>query len=229
MRGGWLAAVALTVTIGGAVATAEAETALPRTHIAMFDSVANMVASELLPAGAIPSGRSVEMTTPLPGDTLTLFEQRVVQRLRNDGITVRVAPATTAPVIDPVTGEERAAAAAPATENVVRLGLRIESRSIFFVKRIGKFPFGIKGYERLVSLQAQARLEDAASGNVLWAKTSARSASDVLAARDIDAAASGTGMFRPSVPRGSAFGFLEPLIVTGVVAGLVILFYSNRT
>lgn len=101
MRGAWLAAVVLTVATGGAVAPVEAETSLPRTHIAMFDSVASMVASELLPVGAIPAGRSVEITTPVPGDTLTLFEQRVVQRLRNDGVTVRVGPATTAPAVDP--------------------------------------------------------------------------------------------------------------------------------
>ncbi len=229
MRGAWLAAVVLTVATGGAVAPVEAETSLPRTHIAMFDSVASMVASELLPVGAIPAGRSVEITTPVPGDTLTLFEQRVVQRLRNDGVTVRVGPATTAPAVDPVTGEPRVETAAPVTESVVRLGLRVESRSVLFVRRIGKFPFGTRGYERLVSLQAQARLVDAANGNVLWAKTAARSASDVLGAHDLDTAASGTGMFRPAVPRGTAFGFLEPLIVTGVVAGLVILFYSNRT
>ena len=229
MRGAWLAAVVVTVAMGGAVAPVEAGSSLPRTHIAMFDSVASMVASELVPAGAIPGGRSVEITTPIPGDTLTLFEQRVVQRLRSDGVTVRVGPAPTAPAVDPVTGEARAEITAPVTENVVRLGLRVESRSVLFVRRLGKFPFGTKGYERLVSLQAQARLVDAASGNVLWARTSARSASDVLAARDLDTAASGTGMFRPAVPRGTAFGFLEPLIVTGVVAGLVILFYSNRT
>jgi len=229
VRGAWLAAVVVTVAMGGAVAPVEAGSSLPRTHIAMFDSVASMVASELVPAGAIPGGRSVEITTPIPGDTLTLFEQRVVQRLRSDGVTVRVGPAPTAPAVDPVTGEARAEITAPVTENVVRLGLRVESRSVLFVRRLGKFPFGTKGYERLVSLQAQARLVDAASGNVLWARTSARSASDVLAARDLDTAASGTGMFRPAVPRGTAFGFLEPLIVTGVVAGLVILFYSNRT
>ena len=229
MRGAWLTAVALTAVIGGVVGPVEAETLLPRTHIAMFDSVASMVASELLPAGAIPSDHTVEISTPVPGDTLTLFEQRVVQSLRNGGVTVRVTPGTAAPVIDPAPGEARAETPAPSADRVVRLGLRVESRSVIFVKRLGKFPFGTKGYERLVSLQAQARLVDAASGNVLWAKTSARRASDVLSARDLDAAASGTGMFRPAVPRGTAFGFLEPLIVTGVVAGLVILFYSNRT
>ncbi len=229
MRGARLAAAFLVVTVGYFAAPAEAAEALPRTHMAAFDSVAAQVAAELVPSGAIPAGRSVEITAPLPGDTLSLFEQRLVQRLRADGVTVRMAAAPGAPVIDPVTGEARVEAPATPADGTVRLAVRVESRSVIFVRRIGKFPFGTKGYERLVTLQAQARLVDAANGNVLWAKTAARNATDVLRARDLDTAASGTGMFRPTVPRGTRFGFLEPLIVSGIVAGLVILFYSNRT
>ncbi len=229
MRGARLAAAFLIAAVGHFAAPAEAAEPLPRTHMAAFDSVAAQVAAELVPSGAIPSGRTVEITAPLPGDTLSLFEQRIVQRLRADGVTVRMAAAPAAPVIDPVTGEARVEAPAAPAEGTVRLGVRVESRSVIFVRRIGKFPFGTKGYERLVTLQAQARLVDAASGNVLWAKTAARNATDVLRARDLDPAASGTGMFRPAVPQGTRFGFLEPLIVSGVVAGLVILFYSNRT
>jgi len=224
-----LAAALLAAAVGSAAAPAQAGNPLPRTHIAAFDSVAAEVAAELVPAGAIPAGRPVEITVPLPGDTLSLFEQRVVQRLRAEGVTVRVGPAPEAPAFDPVTGEARGEPAAPAADGTVRLGLRVESRSVLFVRRIGRFPFGTKGYERLVTLQAQARLVDAASGNVLWARTAARGATDVLHARDLDTAASGTGMFRPAVPHGSGLRFLEPLIVSGVVASLVILFYSNRT
>ncbi|MEK7314851.1 MAG: hypothetical protein AAB011_01625 [Candidatus Eisenbacteria bacterium] len=229
MRGVRLAAAFLVAMVGYFAAPAEAAEALPRTHMAAFDSVAAQLAAELVPSGAIPAGRPVELTAPLPGDTLSLFEQRLVQRLRADGVTVRMGAAPAAPVIDPVTGEARAETPATPADGTVRLAVRVESRSVSFVRRIGKFPFGAKGYERLVTLQAQARLVDAASGDVLWAKTAARQATDVLRARDLDTAASGTGMFRPSVPQGSRFGFLEPLIVSGVVAGLVILFYSNRT
>lgn len=220
LRGAGLAAALLAGAFVSCVSPAEAKDPPLTTHIAMFDSVASMTAAELLPHGAIPAGRPVELTTPVPGDTLTLFEQRVVQRLRALGVMVRVATAAAPPSTVPVPA---------AADGPVRLELRVESRNVLFVKRLGKFPFGTKGYERLVSLQAQGRLVDAASGDVLWAKTASRSAGDVVAARDIDTAASGTGMFRPAVPRGSSFGFLEPLIVTGVVAGLVILFYSNRT
>jgi hypothetical protein len=221
-------AVLVAAALACAAAPAQAADPAPRTHIAVFDSVAAGVAAELIPPGWIPAGRPVEMAAPLPGDTLSLFEQRVLQRLRAEGATVRVtaAPGTTT---DPVTGEARVDSASARVAGAVLLGIRVESRSVIFVRRVGRFPFGTKGYERLVSLQAQARLVDAASGEVLWARTASRGATDVLPARHVDMAASGTGMFRPTVPRGSGFGFLEPLIVSGVIAGLVILFYSNRT
>ncbi|HEU4724412.1 MAG TPA: hypothetical protein VFU59_03845 [Candidatus Eisenbacteria bacterium] len=229
MRGARPAGLVVAMAFVLGAATAEAKDPPPATNMARFDSVAASVALELLPPGAIPAGRPVEMTTPLPGDTLTLFEQRVVQRLRADGYAVRVAPALAAATIDPITGESRSAVPAPPAEGAVRLELRVESRGILYVKRLGKFPFGTKGYERLVSLQVQGRLVNAAAGDVLWAKTASKSARDVVPAGDVDVAASGSGMFRPAVPRGSSFGFLEPLIVTSVIAGLVILFYSNRT
>jgi len=207
---------------------AGAESAAPRTHVAVFDSVAGEVAAELLATGGFPPGRPVEIATPLPGDTLSLFEQRVLQRLKAEGVNVRVAPARPVVTADPFTGM-----AADTTmkqgEGTLRLGLGIESKSVVYTRRRGQFPLGTKGYDRLVSLQAQARLVDAATGQVLWARSGAKSAADFVRAGDVDAAASGAGLFAPALPRGSRFGFLEPLLVTGVVVGLVVLFYSNRT
>lgn len=200
-----------------------AETRAP-SHIAAFDSVAHAVALELLQAGSVPAGRAVELATPIPGDTLGLFEQRLVQRLRSDGIPVRIV--STAAAIDPATGEAAVAGMAPGT---ARLSARVESKTILYARRLGRFPFGTKGYERLVTLQAQARLLDGANADVLWAKTASRASTDIVRAKDADALASGSGLFRPAVPRGNRLGFLEPLLVTGVVAGLIVLFYSNRT
>ena len=200
-----------------------AETRAP-SHIAAFDSVAHAVALELLQAGSVPAGRTVEVATPIPGDTLGLFEQRLVQRLRADGIPVRVV--SIAPAIDPVSGESVAAGIAPGT---ARLAARVESRTVLYARRLGRFPFGTSGYERLVTLQAQARLLDGANADVLWAKTASRASTDIVRAKDVDALASGSGLFRPAVPRGNRLGFIEPLLVTGVVAGLIVLFYSNRT
>jgi len=217
-------ALALLAAWGACLAAppARAEESSARSHVAAFDSVANRVAAELLQAGSVPAGRTVELATPLPGDTLGLFEHRLLQRLRADGVAVRVVPAAG----DAAGGEAPSVANTP---GIARLAARVESRTVLYVRRLGRFPFGTKAFERQVTLQAQARLVDGGNGDVLWAKTAAKSSSDLVRARDVEAVASGTGLFRPAVPRGNRFGFLEPLLVSGVVAGLIVLFYSNRT
>ena len=228
MRGAWTAAALLVVSLAALAPAAAAKDEAPRTHVAVFDSVATMVAAELLAAGSIPAGRPVELALPVPGDTLTIFEQRVLQRLRADGIDVRTATAPV-PVVDPATGDATMPPAVKPPDGAVRLALRVESKMVVYTGRRGKFPMGTKGYDRLVSIQAQARLLDAATGEVLWARTGSKSVADFVKAGDVPAAATGQGLFAPSVPHSAGFGFLEPLLVSAVIVGLVVLFYSNRT
>lgn len=209
------------------------------THVAVFDSVAARVVEQLLPPGAIPPGRSLELVTPLAGDTLGLLEQRLLARLKREGIAVRIATAKpsapSAPAFDPVTGEPLAGGSAPADPAAgsgasLRLEARVEAKTVSYLRRVGSFPFGTKGYERLVAVQVQSRLLEASTGEVVWARTGADRATDLVRARDVVAvAASGTGLFRPELPARRGLRFLEPVIVAGVVIGLVVLFYSNRT
>ncbi len=201
------------------------------THVAVFDSIAGRVADQLVPPGSIPPGRTLDLKIPLPGDTLSLLEQRLLQRLKDRGVTVRLSRSEDAAAIDPITGEPAMGAPAPdGGPAPLHLEARIESRSIVYLRRVGRFPFGTKGIERLVTLQAQSRLVDGASGEVVWAHTGSGRALDMVPSRDVEAvASSGFGMFRPGVPPRRGLRFLEPVIVAGVVIGLVVLFYSNRT
>ena len=226
MRGaGTIAAFLVFVAMAVAVAPpSAAKSPPPPTNAAVFDSVAGQVAGEILAPGGIPQGRAIEIIPPVVGDTLSMFEQRVLQRLRADGWNVRVVmpggvdPQTGAPVV----------AGTPAA-GALRLGLSVESKSVLYTRRVGKFPMGVKGYERQVTLSAQGRLVDPATGDVLWARTGSKQSIDFVKAKDVRGAASGTGLFSPGLPSGAPFGFLEPILVTGVVVGLVVLFYSNRT
>ncbi|HSQ59661.1 MAG TPA: hypothetical protein VLT84_04430 [Acidobacteriota bacterium] len=231
-----MVAILMAAAFGAASPVRAADTPAP-THAAMFDSVAARVVDQLLPPGAIPAGRSLELAIPLAGDTLGLLEQRLLTRLKRDGIAVRVAPLKPAPpamaAFDSVTGEPlQAAAPEPGAGSgaSLRLEARVEAKTVTYLRRLGRFPFGTKGYERLVAVQIQSRLLDAATGEVVWARTGADRATDLVRPRDVVAvAASGTGLFRPELPPRTGLRFLEPAIVAGVVIGLVVLFYSNRT
>jgi hypothetical protein len=248
----------------------------PPTHGMALDSVAVLVSTDLLRGAELPPGRPILLATPVPGDTLGLLTQRMVERLRALGAVVRLsshgtngaAPpngamtgATTGsmtgalePLVEPSRiapdtaavpggasgsipyGSAPAQSAppepAPARANggapgPVQLQLQVDGSGVTYVRRLGKFPFGTKGYERLSAMRAVATLLDPVTGDVFWSRSAARSRSDVVPKSSVAYAASGSGRLNPPVPKGGT-RWLEPLIVVGVVAGLVVLFYSNR-
>ena len=104
----------------------------------------------------------------------------------------------------------------------------MRSAGVSYVRAIRKFPAGIRGYQRLASMQVGASLIDPSTREVLWAKSSSVQVVDVVRRADLSYAQSGSGL-NPGLPRaGGGTRLLEPLIVVGVVTGLVVLFYSNR-
>ncbi len=202
--------------------------AMFRTHAMMLDSVATIVATDLL-RGTV-TGRPVVLLVPIQGDSLGLLEQRLLERLRTDGRDVRIRQrALVLPGIPPPTLPPGISTASPAGDpSVAELHARVDGVGVAYVRRIRSFPFGVKGYERIVSMRASTTLVDPGTGQVLWARSASRSVTDVVAKRDLAYAAGGSEAFDPPLPRGSGLKILEPLIVIGVVAGLVVLFYSNR-
>ena len=238
----WVGAVLLLCTVA-APGTAAAKSAMPPTHSMALDAVADTVAGDLLRGATFPGGRPVAMVTPAPGDTLGLLTQSLMERMKALGVSVRLArgeavtremepstrgiPAGTAP------GDSTAAPASAMSHGAdpappLRLQVLVEGSGVSYVRRLGSFPFGTKGYERLAGMRASATLFDPQNGEVVWTRSATRSASDVVAKGDVAYAASGSGYLNPPVPRGGGTRWLEPMIVIGVVAGLVVLFYSNR-
>jgi hypothetical protein len=211
-----------------------------------LDAVADTVAADLLKGATFPGGRPVAMVTPAPGDTLGLLTQSLMERMKALGIPVRLARGETLPPgmenangipTGTTPGDSAAAASAAAASAAshqsdpagpLQLRVLVEGSGVTYVRRLGSFPFGTKGYERLAGMRASATLFDPQNGDVVWTRSAARNASDVVAKGDVAYAASGSGYLNPPVPRGGGTRWLEPMIVIGVVAGLVVLFYSNR-
>lgn len=223
---GRIAPIAAALGLAAALATAAgpACAAVP-THAMALDSVATMVAEGILAGAPVPPGRPVTLLTPIRGDTLGSLAQRIVGRLRADGREVRLfaRPPQNAPTLPP----GMAGPPGPDSTSLV-LDVRVDGWSVSYVRRIRSFPFGVKGYERLVSMHANANLTDAWNGAVEWARTGSGSYRDRVPKDDLEYVAGGVAGVDPPLPKGSGFRFLEPLIVIGVVTGLVVLFYSNR-
>jgi hypothetical protein len=222
--------VALVALLG----TARPAGAFVKTHGVMLDSVAVSVAADLLRGTA--TDRSIVVLVPIPGDSLGVLAQRLLERLRAEGRDVRLReralqPVGTPPTLPPGDMTQPASDSIPAMANgppPLELRARVDGTGVAYVRRIRSFPFGVKGYERLVSMRASATCVDPRTGSVLWARSASASATDFVSKRDLAYMAGGSAGFNPPLPQGSGFRLLEPLIVLGVVTGLVVLFYSNR-
>jgi hypothetical protein len=203
-----------------------AANSLPKTHAAMLDSVAGMAASEILHGGAIPAGHAVRIVTPIAGDTLGFLAQRIVEQLRQGGTEVRLLR-TRATAEAGVADDPPSLAREDSTDLV--LNLEVRSAGVSYVRQVKSFPLGIHGYRRLASMQVGATLLDPVTREVLWARSAAAQAADEVRRGDLNYAQTGSAGLVPLPPHaGGGTRLLEPLIVVGVVAGLVVLFYSNR-
>jgi hypothetical protein len=226
VRGGRTRCVIAVVALLLGASVVEASEVLPKTHAAMLDSVAGMAAADLVRAGSIPAGHAVRIATPLAGDTLGFLAQRIVEQLRRGGTEVRLVP--THATADAGAVEDPPARAAQDSTDLV-LNVEVRSAGVSYVRPVRGFLFGTRGYRRLASMQVGATLIDPATRDVLWARSATAQAQDEVRRRDLNYAQTGSAGLVPLPPHASGGPrLLEPLIVVGVVAGLVVLFYSNR-
>jgi len=223
----WGTAVVAVLAIMGSVgAPAQASGGRPRTNIAVLDSVASMAAADLLRGATIPQGRAVRVLTPLPGDTLGLFAQGLVEQLRAGGAEVKLPQVA---VISPVSAPD-APDAPPLNGGTMDLEIRVQvtGAGVTWVRAIKKFPMGVSGYERFATMRAVATLVDLGTGDVLWTRVASAEATDRVSKGQIALVQAASVGLNPPLPSGSKGRLIEPLIVVGIVTGLVVLFYSNR-
>ena len=208
---------------------AVAEQPVAITHGMALDSVAAVVATDLLDGASLPQGAPILVSETTPGDTLGLLTRRMVSLFRARGHEVRlVSRADASSGTEPESGAVAASTPVSTPASALRLELQVDGSGVSYVRRIGGFPFGTKAYERLAAMRASATIVESGNGTVLWTRTSTRRSTDVVPKSQVRYAGSGSGSLNPPLPSGGGSRWLEPLIVIGVVAGLVVLFYSNR-
>jgi hypothetical protein len=203
---------------------ARAERALPPTHTAVLDSLAVRVTAELLAGQSLPAGRTLSVPPTIPGDSLGLFGSRLLEALRARSGSIRILPA---PGARPAAGADPETLAA-ADSRDLRIVASVQSEGVSYVRADRGFLGRPKAYERFGLLQATLTLVDGPEQTVLWTRSASAEHRDRVARGDLDYVAVGSGRLSPVPPGGKGLRLLEPLIVIGVVAGLVVLFYSNR-
>jgi hypothetical protein len=89
---------------------------------------------------------------------------------------------------------------------------------------------GGKRVRREAAVRILATLTDGASGDVLWTGEAARTSADVFDADNAARVEQGSYTFaQPATPSGGWGRYAEPVFVTGIIVGLIYLFFSNQS
>ncbi len=90
--------------------------------------------------------------------------------------------------------------------------------------------FGGKHVKRLADVRVHATVTDGHSGQVLWVGEASRESADEFDYDDSARVEQGTYQFaRPVLPGGGWGKYAEPVFVTGIIVGLIYLFFSNQS
>ena len=102
--------------------------------------------------------------------------------------------------------------------------------SLKYVDSHRSFVVGGKRVERSAAVRIMTTLTDPADGRVVWVGEAARDQSDEVDYGDAARLEQGSYTFnKPVVPSGGWGRYVEPVFVTGIVVGLIYLFFSNQS
>jgi len=101
---------------------------------------------------------------------------------------------------------------------------------LIYPKAYRAYLIGGKRVKRDADLRVLARLVDEKDGTIVWMGEAGRAHSDSFPAGDIDEIEAGLYTFtKPVRPETNWGKIVEPVVVTGIIVGLIYLFFSNQT
>lgn len=138
------------------------------------------------------------------------------------------APATT-PSSPPAAGSGGANSTPEPTGPALVLKFRNVAFDLSYPDSYRSYLVGGKHFRRVATVRIQATLSDP-DGRVLWTGEAQRSTSDEFANADATRIQQGTYAFaHPDTPSSGVGKFIEPVFVSGIIVGLIYLFFSNQS
>jgi hypothetical protein len=196
------------------------------------ESIRGAVAEAL---STFPKGQTAARVIPLgKSDVNALVEAILVEEMTSRNLPIDVPPEEEAAVIANAVGPGDSAA-------IVDPGAIGDSPGPLLFYRVNDFSFryadifrrmviGPKRVRRLARTDLHLRLSDPGGQTIVWSQNVSHSAVDVVPYGDVDALETTTYAWGHPERRPSTLSRLyEPLIVAGIVGGLVFLFYSNQS
>ena len=205
---------ALEAAPAAAVAAAEAAAA---TNYEILRDISGAAAREIVAGiGAMPPEAIVRLAkTKGAGDADFLVENALVEEMRAAGIRTAVDAKENAASPD--------SAGFTLSYQVVRLAMR-------YTRISRRYWFGTKEVVREARVDLVARFIDRRTGDVLWTREGSGGYDDVIAYSLLSRVEEEQyGFTKPERTEFKMSRIIEPVIVAGIVVGLVALFFSNQS
>ena len=100
---------------------------------------------------------------------------------------------------------------------------------LMYPKAYRAYLIGGKRVKREADIRVLAKVVDETDGSIVWMGEASRSHSDNFSVGDIDEVEAGLYRFtKPERPETNWGKIVEPVVVTGIIVGLIYLFFSNQ-
>lgn len=233
-RHGWrrhaFRAVALATTCAFTFAAANVRAADPApSNIDLLSQMTQEIAEELYAKfGPELIGRAIELR-PFAGSEDYVFVENVfadVLSAKNVKTIVPVAPTPAAPGANasPATSDSSVAAPDAVVFTFQNVAFGVSYPDVYRSHLVGG-----KRVKRRADVRIHATVTNG-GGEVLWVGEASRERSDEFDMDDAARVEQGVYQFaRPVVPGGGWGKYAEPVFVTGIIVGLIYLFFSNQS
>jgi hypothetical protein len=222
------AVLALLVAVLGSVASPVRGETRARSNFDVMDKLSSEVCSELV--AKIPADlptREIRLAPLGRDERYDLVAKAFVRSLGEKGFRAYL-PAAPAKA-------DTAAAGTAAADTVLGAGagVRLEFETIAFTLRYPEIYrsrlVGGKNVKRAADIRVLARLVEADNGLVLWMSETSKSYADQFSYDDIDEVESSLYEFTKPPRDSRNWGrIVEPVVVSGIIIGLIYLFFSNQ-
>ena len=201
----------------GLLAAAEKERAGVPTNFEAIERVSAEAAEDLAAGvGSVPKDGFVLLSrTKGSGDADFILENALVQRMKDAGIKVAIEE----PKKDPSAGDTTG----------YRFAYQVVRLTVAYPAISRKFWLGSKEVKRAAHADVVARLVDLRTGEIVWTGESHKRYEDTIGYAKLSSVEDPQYEFtRPPRDEMKLSRIIEPLAVSGIVIGLVYLFFSNQ-
>jgi hypothetical protein len=191
-------------------------TAVPKSNLAVISELTTEVMAEAVAKMGLPDGSRLLLRQVDTHDASWLVKSILLEQLTSRGHVVKA-------------GQLAAAQADPDDETLYEIAYRIVYCQTSLPRSWREWVVGARKFERRTAVDIRFELSDATKA-IVWAGGVQRERREIIpGARLGDLEAPGQAFASPAAEPGGWDKIFEPVIVAGIVGGLIYLFYTSRS